>query len=113
MKKFLLFVIVVYALLSIDHPIIKGPRDKIFNTVMTDLSDSSKVNTEVKATKALKTIKSSMNLTDEQISHIEANLESVRKMYRWEAKYCKTPELNEYFFGDDLRQVCDLLAKTH
>ncbi|MEO2267784.1 hypothetical protein V1358_10760 [Pseudoalteromonas sp. YIC-656] len=113
MKKLLLFVIVVYALLSIDHPIIKEPRDKIFNTVMSNLSDSSKVNTEVKATRALKAIKESMSFTDEQLKHLEANFQSVREMYRWEAKYCKTPALNEYFFGDDLRQVCDLLAKTH
>lgn len=110
MKKLLIFVIVLFALLSIDHPIIKEPRDKILGTVMSDLSDSSKVNKEVKAKKARERIYDALSLSAAQNSHIEQHLSTNNSMARWQQKYCVDRELNEYFYGDDLMQICSIIT---
>ncbi|MFY8273784.1 hypothetical protein AAEU32_06625 [Pseudoalteromonas sp. SSDWG2] len=110
MKKLLLFVIVLFALMSIDHPVIKEPRDKLLGTVMTDLSESSQVKHEVKAKKALASIRDAISLNSEQDIHITQNLRTNANMFRWEKQYCINKELNEFFYGDDLLQICQIIA---
>ncbi|WP_105188041.1 hypothetical protein [Pseudoalteromonas sp. T1lg48] len=113
MKKLLLLVVILLALLSVDHPLIKNPRDKILGKVVSDLSDSTQVQREVRAKHALTEIRSQLNLDKEQDAHLADNLRTVIGMYQWEKRYCKNRELNQFFYGDDLLQSCAIIAATH
>ncbi|WP_105253607.1 hypothetical protein [Pseudoalteromonas sp. T1lg75] len=113
MKKLLLLVVILLALLSVDHPLIKNPRDKILGTVVSDLSDSTQVQREVKAKHALTEIRSQLNLNKEQDAHLAESFKTVRSMHNWEKQYCKNRELNQFFYGDDLLQSCTIIAATH
>ncbi|MBS3797237.1 hypothetical protein [Pseudoalteromonas sp. BDTF-M6] len=113
MKKLLLLVVILLALLSVDHPLIKNPRDKILGKVVSDLSDSTQVQREVRAKHALTEIRSQLNLDKEQDAHLAENFRTVRSMHRWEQLYCKDRNLNQYFYGDDLLQSCTIIAATH
>ena len=113
MKKLLVIIFLVLAFFTIDHPIVKGPRDKLFNQTMSDLSAASKVNKEVKAKRALEQIRQQVRLTEKQDQHLASALNTVNGMYAWERKYCLNRELNEYLFGDALRQSCSVIAITH
>ncbi|MEM0515102.1 hypothetical protein WCN91_06625 [Pseudoalteromonas sp. YIC-827] len=113
MKKLLLLVVILLALLSVDHPLIKNPRDKILGSVVSDLSDSTQVQREVKAKHALTEVRSQLKLNKDQDTHLADSFKTVRGMHWWEQKYCKNRELNQYFYGDDLLQTCTIIAATH
>ncbi|MEO2281300.1 hypothetical protein [Pseudoalteromonas pernae] len=110
MKKLLLFVVIVFALLSIDHPIIKEPRDKIYSQLKSDMSSSTQVQRDTKARKAQDKIREAISLNANQEKYIEQELSTNSSVTRWHQKYCVNKELNEYFYGDDLMQVCSILA---
>ena len=58
MKKFLILVLIILALFTIDHPLIKEPRERLLGEGVSLISDASKVNRSPAANMAKNNIKS-------------------------------------------------------
>ena len=58
MKKFIILVVVILAFFTIDHPLIKEPRERLLGEGIGFLSDASKVNRSPAANMAKNRIKS-------------------------------------------------------
>lgn len=110
MKNFFIFVVIILALLSIDHPTIKEPREKLFEQVTGKLSDSTKLQKESLAKDVRIEITETVRLREKERIHIEETTTSDDKVIAWHKRYCEQRDLNPFFYGDKLRQVCQIMA---
>ena len=71
MKKFLILVLIILALFTIDHPLIKEPRERLLGEGVSLISDASKVNRSPAANMAKNNIKSQLNLSNSELEYID------------------------------------------
>lgn len=109
MKNYLLFVLLILILASVDHPTIAEPRAQLYDKLMSFLGDSTKVQTNRKAERVLERVKKRLRMSEQQESYIQRQLASDDKMASFNSRYCKQNELNSFLYGDELRQVCRII----
>lgn len=109
MKNYFLFILLILILASVDHPTIAKPRQEFYDRVMGILSDSSKVKKNQKAARSLKRIKEQLRLSQTAEDYLTKKLITNHKMNSFKKRYCENNELNTYFYGDDLRQICKII----
>ncbi|WP_138631578.1 hypothetical protein [Pseudoalteromonas spongiae] len=111
MKNYFLFVLVILILASVDHPSIAKPRQELYDKIMGVLSDSSKVKTDQEAARSLKRAKEKLRLSQTAEDYLTKQLATNKQMRAFKNLYCVQKELNSYFYGDDLRQICKIIAE--
>lgn len=109
MKNYFLFVLLILILASVDHPSIAKPRQALYDKIMGTLSESSKVKTDQEAARSLARAKEKLRLSQTAEDYLTKQLETNRKMSSFKSRYCVQKELNSYFYGDDLRQICKII----
>lgn len=111
MKNYFLFVLILLILVSVDHPSIAKPRQELFDKIMGVLSDSSKVKTDQEARRSLERIKEKLRLSQTAEDYLDKQFATNPKMDSFNTRYCRNKELNSYFYGDDLRQICKIIRE--
>jgi len=111
MKNFLLLVVLILAFFSIDHKIIKEPREELFGTITHFLSGSIKTTKDSAAKSASERIKSKLELTSTQSTYIDTHTKTNQKMKAFNTRFCIKNDLNLYFQGNDLRQICQIIEQ--
>ena len=111
MKNFFLLVIVILAFFSIDHKIIKEPREELFDFISDFLSGSIKTTKDSAAKKANERIKNKLQLTSAQSTYIDTHTKTNKKLIAFNTRFCVNNDLNLYFQGNALRQVCQIIEQ--
>lgn len=109
MKNFFIFVVIILALLSIDHPSIAKPRQALFDKFTGMLSDSGKIKRDQLAANTLKAVKARIKPSKSETAYLEEQFATNDTMAAFTSRYCRQKELNSYFYGDDLRQICRII----
>ena len=89
MKKFLILVLIVLALFTIDHPLIKEPRERLLGDGISLLSDASKVNRSPAANLAKSNIKTQLNLSNSELEYVEDTFTTDEKLQVFHLHYCR------------------------
>ncbi|ALU43917.1 hypothetical protein [Pseudoalteromonas rubra] len=110
MKKYLILVVAILALFTIDHPSIKEPREQIIQYGVDLLGDTSKAQYSLAAKLARQQIKKELTLTESEQNYIMSALSTNEKMKVFHLKFCEGNELNMYFYGPKLLDVCEIAA---
>jgi len=110
MKNFFIFVVIILALLSIDHEIIKKPRDELFAMFSDKMSESTKLQKDKLAKKINAEIKAKVKLKEKERIHLDENTDTDVKVSVFHKRYCTDRDLNQFFYGDKLRQICQIMA---
>ena len=111
MKNYFLLVLLILILASVDHPSIAKPRQELYNKFMTFLGDSSKVKEDQVAHRALTRVKDRIYLSQTADDYLTSQLSTNNQMNSFYQRFCVKNELNSYFYGDDLRQVCKIIKE--
>ncbi|MCF2859587.1 hypothetical protein L1286_19065 [Pseudoalteromonas sp. SMS1] len=112
MKKYLLLVLIVLALFTIDHPLIKEPRDKLLQQGVETLGETSETQYSLAAKQARQLISQSIQLSESERSYLKTALATDEKVKIFHLRYCQEHELNMYFYGPKLKTICDAAAKA-
>ena len=112
MKKFLVLVVVILALFTIDHPMIKEPREKLLGEGVGLLSSASNVNRGPAASMAKNRIKSELTLSETELEYLEETMQTDEQLQLFHTRYCRSKDLNLYFYEDRLNTVCDIVATS-
>ncbi|TMN42705.1 hypothetical protein CWC03_05840 [Pseudoalteromonas sp. S2755] len=112
MKKFLVLAIIVVALFTVDHPLIKEPRDRLLGQGVEVLSESSKVQRSTAARIARANVVKTITMTDDEKRYIEEALATDEKVRLFHLKYCKESDYNLYFYGPDLVKICEIAEQA-
>lgn len=111
MKNFFLLVILVLAFFSIDHKIIKEPREEFFGFITNFLNGSMKTTKDSAAKTANDRIKHKLQLTSAQSTYVNTHTKTNTKLRAFNTRFCVNNDLNLYFQGNDLRQVCQIIEQ--
>lgn len=109
MKKFIFFAIIVAALFTTEHPIIKVKRDAWINEFVTFLSESSKVRYSYQAKEIKQTIQKKLALSPHERNYINENFSTDTKAQEFNFKYCKSDNINVYFHAERINLLCDII----
>ena len=112
MKKFLILVLIILALFTIDHPLIKEPRERLLGDGVSLLSDASKINRSPAANMAKTNIKSQLNLSNSEHEYIEETFTSDDELQVFHLRYCREKDINLYFYGERLNRVCSIVSNA-
>ena len=112
MKKFLILVLIILALFTIDHPLIKEPRERLLGDGVSLLSDASKINRSPAANMAKTNIKSQLNLSNSELEYIEETFTTDDKLQVFHLHYCREKDINLYFYGERLNRVCSIVSNA-
>ncbi|WP_440054318.1 hypothetical protein ACSLBF_15865 [Pseudoalteromonas sp. T1lg65] len=112
MKKFFLFVAIVVAFFTIDHPWVKTPRDKLLGESIDALSESSKVQRNTTARYARTNIAKAIEMDADQQTYLNEALSSDDKTRLFHLRYCKERDTNLYFYSDQMTKICEVLEQT-
>ncbi len=110
MKNYFLLVLIILILVSVDHPSIAKPRQKFFDNFMNMLSESGEIKRDQAAKHAYREIIDKLRLGQNQKDHLAEQLKTNNSMSAFKSRFCDQGELNSYFYGDDLRQVCKVIS---
>ena len=110
MKKFIILVLIILALFTIDHPLIKEPRERLLGDGVNVLSDFSQVNRSSAANMAKNTIKSQLNLSSSEREYVEEAFLNDDKLQIFHLHYCREKDINLYFYGERLERVCNIVS---
>ena len=110
MKKFLILVLILLALFTIDHPLIKEPRDRLLGEGVGMISDVSNVNSSPVANMTKNKIKSQLNLSNSELEYIEETFTTDDKLQVFHLRYCREKDINLYFYGERLNRVCSIIS---
>ncbi|ATC96064.1 hypothetical protein [Pseudoalteromonas tunicata] len=110
MKNFFIFVVIILALLSIDHESIKKPRDELFAMFSDKMSESTQLQKDKLAKKVNAEIKAKLKLKEKERIHLDENTQTDEKVRAFHKRYCTDRDLNQFFYGDKLRQVCLIMT---
>lgn len=111
MKNFFLLVILVLAFFSIDHKIIKEPREEFFGFITNFLNGSMKTTKDSAAKTANDRIKHKLQLTSAQSTYVNTHTKTNTNLRAFNTRFCVNNDLNLYFQGNDLRQVCQIIEQ--
>ncbi|MCF6438364.1 hypothetical protein L1077_02835 [Pseudoalteromonas luteoviolacea] len=112
MKKYLLLVLIILALFTIDHPLIKEPRDKLLQQGVDTLGETSKTQYSLAAKQARHEIAKEIDLTPSEKEYLQDALATDEKVKVFHVRFCQEHELNLYFFGPKLQTICDATKKA-
>lgn len=112
MKLFIILILIVLALFTIDHPMIKEPRDKLLGEGVGVLSEASKVNRSPAANRAKNRIKSALTLSESELEYLEQTMSSDEKLQIFHNRYCRSKDLNMYFYDDRLNIICSIVTES-
>ncbi|KID59113.1 hypothetical protein N473_07845 [Pseudoalteromonas luteoviolacea CPMOR-1] len=112
MKKYLLLVLIVLALFTIDHPLIKEPRDKLLQQGVDTLGETSQTQYSLAAKQARHEIAREIELSASEQAYLLDALATDEKVKVFHVRFCQEHELNLYFFGPKLNTICDIAAKA-
>ncbi|GEK11486.1 hypothetical protein HUZ36_19920 [Pseudoalteromonas sp. McH1-7] len=112
MKKFLVLAIIVVALFTVDHPLIKEPRERLLGQGVNTLSESSKIQRSTAARIARANVAKAITMTEDEKAYINEALASDEKVRLFHLKYCKENDYNLYFYGSDLITICEIASQA-
>jgi hypothetical protein len=112
MKKFIILVIVILAFFTIDHPLIKEPRERLLGEGIGFLSDASKVNRSPAANMAKSRISSQLKLSESEHEYIETAFTTDDSIQLFHLRYCRERDLNLYFYAERLNTVCKIVSES-
>ncbi len=110
MKKFLLFVLLFFTFLSVDYPPVNKIRTQLFDSFTQKMSDSTKMQVNQAAKRIVEQINKKLSLSNQEKKYIEKNLSTNDDTAEFNSKYCTNRNLNMYFQGDRMRQICRIIA---
>ncbi|MBQ4852226.1 hypothetical protein [Pseudoalteromonas sp. MMG012] len=110
MKKFLLLVIIILGLFTIDHPSIKGPRDTLLNQGIDVLSESSKITRSPAAQQARESVTRTVSLSTQEQNYINEALATDEKLREFHLRYCEENDVNLDLYAPTLMQVCNVTS---
>lgn len=111
MKNFLILVIVILALLSIDHPSIAKPRAELFGKISNFLGDSTVIKKDQLSKNVVADIKQDERLSNEVQKYLVGMFTHNDGVKRFNTTYCVNGEFNEKLYSDDTRIVCDIIER--
>lgn len=112
MKKFLLLVVAILALFTIDHPAIKEPREALLGEGVSLLSEQSKVARSTSAKIARTQIAQKLELDETELEYLNDALGTDDKLKAFHLRYCKENDLNLYFYGNKLNVICKIAGES-
>ena len=83
-----------------------------FGTLTQGQKEFSKVKTEQASELVLKQISERLELSQSAQDYLNKKLATDMSMKRFNTQYCENNELNVYFYGDDLRQICKFISQV-
>ena len=110
MKKFIILVIVVLAFFTVDHPLVKEPRERLFNDGIDLLSDASKVNRSPTASMTKNKISAQLTLSESEREYTEKTFTTDDSIRLFHLRYCRERDLNLYFYDERLNTVCKIVS---
>lgn len=111
MKNFLILVIVILALLSIDHPSIAKPRAELFGKISTFLGDSTVIKKDQLSKHVIADIKQEESLSIDVQKYLVGIFSHDDGVKRFNTSYCVNGEFNDKLYSDDTRVVCDIISR--
>ena len=112
MKNYLFFVLVILLLVTIDHPVIAKPRQQLLDEFITFIGQFSKVKTEQVSNQVLEKVSERLKLTLSAQNYLNKQLATDISMDRFNIRYCVNKELNNFFYNDDLHQICKFISQA-
>jgi len=112
MKKFIIFVVLILAFFTIDHPLIKEPREKLLGEGIGFLSDASKVNRSPAANMAKNRVAAQLKLSESEQEYIEKTFTTDDSVQLFHLRYCRERDLNLYFYDERLNTVCKIVSEA-
>ncbi|MEL0642451.1 hypothetical protein V6260_17775 [Pseudoalteromonas aliena] len=112
MKKFIILVVLILAFFTIDHPLIKEPREKLLEEGIGFLSDASKVNRSPAANMAKNRIAAQLKLSESEQEYIEKTFTTDDSVQLFHLRYCRERDLNLYFYDERLNMVCKIVSEA-
>ena len=112
MKKFLLLVVLVLAFFTIDHPVIKEHREAILGEGVNLLNEQSKVARSTAAKIARTHITQKIELDETELEYLNDALSTDDKLKAFHLRYCKENDLNLYFYGNKLNEICRIAGES-
>jgi hypothetical protein len=111
-KKFIILVIVILAFFTIDHPLIKEPREKLLGEGVSLLGASTKVNRNPAASMAKSNISAQLGLSESEHEYVEKTFTTDDSVRLFHLRYCRERDLNLYFYDDRLNTVCKIVSES-
>jgi hypothetical protein len=112
MKKFIIMVIVILAFFTIDHPLIKEPRDSLLADSIGFLSDASKINLSPTATSVKNKVSAQLKLSESELEYTEKTFTTDDSVRLFHLRYCRERDLNLYFYDERLTTVCKIVSEA-
>ncbi|KTF13151.1 hypothetical protein [Pseudoalteromonas sp. 10-33] len=112
MKKFIILIIVILAFFTIDHPLVKEPREELLGEGIGFLSDASKVNRSPAANLAKNRISNELTLSGSEKEYVEKTFTTDDAVQLFNLRYCRERDLNLYFYADRLNTVCKIVSES-
>ena len=107
-----ILVVVILAFFTIDHPLIKEPRERLLGEGIGFLSDASKVNRSPAANMAKNRISSQLKLSESEGEYVEKTFTTDDSVQLFHLRYCRERDLNLYFYDDRLNTVCKIVTEA-
>lgn len=112
MKKFIILVIVILALFTIEHPLIKEPREQLLGEGIGFLSTATKLNRFPAASMTKNQINDQLTLSRTEKEYVEKTFTTDESIQLFHLRYCRQGDLNLYFYGERLATVCDVISQS-
>ncbi|WP_372761642.1 hypothetical protein [Pseudoalteromonas sp.] len=112
MKKFIILIIVVLAFFTIDHPLVKEPRERLLGEGVSFISEASKVNRGPVAQMTKNNISAQLSLSESEREYVEKTFTTDDSVQLFHLRYCRERDLNLYFYADRLNTVCKIAAES-
>ena len=112
MKKFIILVVLILAFFTIDHPLIKEPREKLLGESISFLSDATKINRSPAANTTKSNLSKQLQLSVSESEYVEKTFTTDDSVQLFHLRYCRERDLNLYFYGDRLNTVCKIVTEA-
>ena len=112
MKKFFILVVVILAFFTIDHPLVKEPRERLLGDGIGFLSSKTKVDRFPVATMTRNKINKQLALSRSEQDYVEKTFINDESVKLFELRYCRQRDLNLYFYEERLTTVCRIIKES-
>lgn len=104
--------IVILAFFTIDHPLIKEPREKLLGEGIGFISNASKINKSPAANMAKNRISNELTLSESEHEYINKTFTTNDSVRLFHLRYCRERDINLYFYAKRLNTVCKIVSET-
>tara|TARA_Y100000766_G_C18775732_1_gene540651 strand:- start:250 stop:609 length:360 start_codon:yes stop_codon:yes gene_type:complete len=112
MKKFFILVVVILAFFTVDHPLVKEPRERLLGDGIGLLSSTTKVDRFPVATMTRNKINRQLALSRSEEDYIDKTFTNDESVKLFELRYCRQGDLNLYFYEERLLTVCRIIKES-